>query len=163
MEIIKNLQESDIPEEWKSTVATRETETLIVKTYSRGGVKLLTVGWPKKGSDAQQTMATLYHDQIELATIMINKDRATVTPSRNKKTEAYMVSSELRKDGQFSVLVNNLDGSFMEWVIVNGRDTSLLNDLQYAKMVLSTAGLKPLMDSMRDEAKERAKDPKKPE
>ncbi len=166
-QFLQTLTPDDVPEKWKVREETREKDNYTARTYSRGGVKVLMVQWPKGTKPGMEKMftATLYHGGKSLTTVTHMGDSTNVLPPDASK--GYKVFTAIKDDGTVSVTAMKDDDTFFESIVIRGRDTRPIDDLDYTKAALAMEGItKPLMEALQgklDEKPAKARDEKPPD
>jgi hypothetical protein len=150
-EFLKTLTYDDVPEDWKAQKKSVPNEKHTKLSYSRGGVRRLEVQWANDwtGDKGKMFVATVYHGEKRLAKIVRIGDSTTVFSTDTPK--GYQVMTSIKDDGTASVTVLSDDSSFIDGVIIKGRDTHLLDDLEYTKAALAVESItKPLVGAIQD-------------
>ena len=155
---LNTLTPDDVPDKWKAQKSTKETDKAFTQIYTHDGVRLLEVMWAKdwKGDKERMFVASIYRGDKRLTKIMRLGDSTSIIPS--DATKGYQVFTSIKDDGTVTVTVTDDDNSFFESVVVKGRDTHLLDDLEYTKAALAIEGItKPLMGVLQEAIDKKAK------
>jgi hypothetical protein len=150
-DFLNTLTQDDVPEKWRAQKTTREMDKGVAEVYTRDSVKLLEVIWAREwtGDKEKMFVATVYHGDKRLTKIVRMGDSTSIMPSEAPK--GYTVITSIKDDGAVTVTVMNDDNSFLEVIVVKGRETHLLDDLEYTKAALSMEGIvKPIMGVLQD-------------
>ena len=150
-EFLKTLTYDDVPEDWKAQKKSEPNEKHTRLVFSRGGVRRLELLWSNdwKGDKEKMFVATVYHGEKRLTKIARIGDSTTVFPTDAPK--GYQVMTSIKDDGTATVTVTDDDNSFLESVVLKGRETHLLDDLEYTKAALAIEGItKPLLGALQD-------------
>ena len=159
-EILNTLTDDDVPKKWRTTVEDQSNERYVIKSFLRGGQRVLVVTWNREWTGTRSNMftATIYDGQRRLGKIIKFTDGTVSVMPQPKDTHTYNLMTSLKEDGKMSVTIMNYDGYF-QTVEVRGRDTHLLDDLEYTKSAVSIEQIgKPLAEAIEDEI---GKKPKK--
>jgi hypothetical protein len=150
-DFLNTLTPDDVPEKWRAQKTTREMDKGVAQVYARDSVKLLEVIWAREwtGDKEKMFVATVYHGDKRLTKIVRMGDSTSIMPSEAPK--GYTVMTSIKDDGTVTVTVMNDDKSFLEVIVVKGRETHILDDLEYTKAALSMEGIvKPIMGVLQD-------------
>ena len=105
--------------------------------------------------------ATIYDGQRRLGTIIKFTDGTVTVMPPPEDARSYQLTTSLKEDGKMSVTIMNDDGYF-QTVEVRGRDTHLLDDLEYTKGAVAIEQIgKPLAEAIEDELGKKPKKSKK--
>lgn len=160
---LNKLTPDDVPDKWKGQKTTKETDNNVVQDYSRDGVKVLEVRWSKgwKGDKEKMFVAIVCRGAKHLARIVRLGDHISVMASEAPKD--YEVFTSIKDDGTVTVNVTTDDSSFFESIVVQGRETHILDDLEYTKTALTMEKIvKPLTDAFLDGIDKKPKKEEKP-
>lgn len=149
-EFTDTLTYDDVPTKWRTTVAESQTDKYVKKVFSRGGRKVLEVMWNKDwvGPRAKMFVGTVYDSTNRVAKIIRIGEQTSV--AGRKEAGSYELITSVKDDGSVSFMVTSEKGYF-EVVQVRGRETHLLDDLEYTKTALLMAQLGPLTDAIQDQ------------
>ena len=159
-ELLNTLTDDDVPKKWRTTVQDQSNERYVKKAFLRGGERVLMVGWNREWTGVKSNMftATIYDGRRRLCTIFKLTDGTLSVCPQPKESSNYGLTTSLKEDGKISVTIMNDDG-YVQTVEVRGRDTHLLDDLEYTKGAISIEQIgKPLVEAIQDEL---GKKPKK--
>lgn len=148
---LNTLTPDDVPDKWKAQKSTKETDNGVTQVYSRNRVRLLEVMWAKdwKGDREKMFVAMVYRGDKRLTKIVRIGDSTSIMQSEAPK--GYQIFTSIKDDGTITVTVTNDDNTFFEGVVVKGRETHILDDLEYTKVALSIEGIvKPIVGVLQD-------------
>lgn len=136
-EFLKTLTYDDVPDDWKAQKKSEPNEKHTKLVFTRGGVRRLELLWANdwKGDKEKMFVATVYHGDKRLTKIARIGESTTVFPSDAPK--GYQVMTSIKDDGTATVTVTNDDNTFLDGVVLKGRETHLLDDLEYTKSALA--------------------------
>ena len=158
-EFLSTLTPDDVPDKWKAQKVTKETPDSITQVYSRNGVRTLEVLWAKNwtGDKEQMFVATVYRADTRLVKIVHLGHSTSIMPSDAPK--GFQVFTSIKDDdGSVTVTATDNKDSFIEGVVVKGRDTRLLDDLEYTKQALALTSIaKPLINAIQESMPKRMK------
>jgi len=152
-EMLNALTEDDVPKKWRSTSKDESNERYVKKAFSRGGQKVMVVTWNREwtGAKSNNFATTVYHGKKRLCLIMGFTDGTVTVMPQMKDARDYNLSTSLNKEGKMSVTIMHDEGYF-QTVELRGRDTHLLNDLEYTRGALTISQIaKPLAEAIEDE------------
>jgi hypothetical protein len=140
------LTMEDIPDAWRSRRMTETIADRTIATYSRGAEKVLEVMWRERLPGLFS--CTLYSAGRKVGSIVRATDKVTVLPASDS-SESRIITS-LRDDGRLEVAIVGKDVPVEDVVIVDGRKTQLLDDLDYAKgRIISDPSTWPVQETLR--------------
>jgi hypothetical protein len=161
-EFLKTLTYDDVPNHWKAQKKIEPSDKYVRIIYSRGEVRLLEILWSNDWTDdkAKMFVATVYRGDKRLSKITHISDATTIWPTNAPK--GYQVVTSIKDDGTATVTVTKNDNTFVEGVVLDGRETHLLDDLEYTKTALGLQSVtKPQVKALRNGAGQKAKKSKK--
>jgi hypothetical protein len=148
-EFVSTLTPDDVPAKWRTSVVTNITDNYIQKIFSRGGQRRLEIQWRLEWVGVKSNMfsATVF-DGAKRITALVNIGEATSikTPSNRQ----YDLITTVKNDGSVSALING-DAGFYEMIEVRGRDTRLVNDLEYTRTAIFFEGINRARKETADE------------
>ena len=150
-EFLNTLTYDDVPDDWRAQKISEPNEKYTKLVFFRGGVRRLELLWSHDwtGDKEKMFVATVYHGDKRLTKIARVGDSTAVFPTDVPK--GYRVMTSIKDDGTVIVTVTNDDDTFLEGIVLRGRDTQLLDDLEYTKSVLAIEGIaKPILDVIQD-------------
>lgn len=150
-EFLQTLTYDDVPNAWKAQKKSEPTDDYTKLVFFRDGVRRLEVMWSNEwnGDKEKRFIALLYCGETMLAKIARLEESTTVFPVDAPK--GYQVSTSIMDDGTATVTVTNDDSAFFESVVLKGRETCLLDDLEYTKSVIAMEGIaQPFVDLLKD-------------
>jgi len=156
-EFTDTLTQDDVPAKWRSAVEESQTDRYFKKAFMRGGHKVLEVMWSKDwiGARAKLFTASVYDGKARVAKILRVGEQTSV--ARGKDATGYELITSVKDDGRVSVMITGEKGYF-EVIEVQGRDTHLLDDLEYTKAALLTSQfLEPLVDALQGQLESKPK------
>ena len=125
----------DVPDRWKTKIEYESTENTTVKTFFRGKDKVLSVLWGKKDSDgpnARMFSATVYDGQKRICRIIGSPNgSATFQQPKDARLTHSMVTT-VNEAGAVSITFYG-DNGYHQSIELRGRETRLLDDLEYTK------------------------------
>jgi hypothetical protein len=138
-EFVSTLTPDDVPAKWRTSVVTNTTDKYIQKVFSRGGQRRLEIQWRSEWVGVKSNMfsATVF-DGAKRITAFVNLGEATSikTPSNRQ----YDLITTVKNDGSVFATING-DAGFYEMIEVRGRNTRLVNDLEYTRTALFFEGI----------------------
>ena len=154
---LNTLTDDDVPEKWKAQKKPKETDKTFKQVYSRDGVRVLEVMWGKDwtGDKEKMFVATVYRGEKRLTKIVRLGDSTCIICSDAPK--GYQVFTSIKDDGTVTVSVTDDESNFFDGVIVKGRDSHPIDDLEYTKAVLAIEGFKPLVGLFKDAFEKKSK------
>ena len=150
-EFANSLTDHDVPAKWRTTLEQKETDRYFMKVFSRGGHKILEVMWSKDwvGARTKMFVATVFDGKTRVAKLMRIGDRTSI--AARKEAAGYELITAVTDDGKVSLTVTNEKGYF-QVIEVQGRESRLLEDLEYTKTaLLMDQFVSPLLDAMEDQ------------
>ena len=150
-EFANSLTDDDVPAKWRTTIERKETDKYFMKLFSRGGHKILEVMWSKDWVGARTKMfaATVFDGKTQVAKLMRIGDRTSM--ATRKEAAGYELVTSVTDDGKVSLTVTN-DKGYFQVIEVQGRESCLLEDLEYTKTaLLMDQFVSPLLDAMEDQ------------
>ena len=148
-EFVKALTPDDVPDDWKCVKVIDETKGQTVLTYSRKGSKRLSVIWTDDwtGEKEKRFSALVYEGDKKLFSIARFNQETTVFPPDGE--EGYRVITAVKEDGSMTVTILDKNGGFMDVIVVDGRNTRLIEDLEYTKAALSIGAMEPILNALK--------------
>ena len=162
-EFLNTLTDDDVPKKWRTTTKNESNERYVKTAFLRGGERVLVVTWNREWTGTRSNMFTamLYDGKKVVCRIIKFTDGTVRVMPQPKDARTYDLTTSLTEDGRMSVTVMN-DGDYFQTVELRGRDTRLLDDLEYTKGAVSIELIaKPLADAIEDEIGKKPKAPKK--
>ena len=162
-EMLNVLTDDDVPKKWRTTVQDQSNERYVKKSFLRGGQRVLVVTWNREWTGARSNMftASVYDGKRRIGTIIKFTDGTVTVMPPPEEARSYQLTTSLKEDGKMSVTIMNDDGYF-QTVEVRGRDTHLLDDLEYTKGAVAIEQIgKPLAEAIEDELGKKPKKSKK--
>lgn len=147
--MIETLVDDDVPEDWRALKSVSTTDSSTVVTYKRKGQKVIEVTWAKRWVEKKSEWfaCNAFVEGKSVAKIMRVGDSVIVLPT--KELEGIMVVTTVKDDRHLSVGLVRKDGTIIDSIVVNNRDTHLMDDLEYTKGMLAVEMVvKPLMKTM---------------
>jgi hypothetical protein len=134
--LIDSLTIDDVPEKWRSEKKDEDGERHFVRSFYRGGQKVLSVMWATEwtGKRAKMFIATIYRGDKRIYSVPRLEDSLGFSLAKND--EGYEIFLVLKDGGPMTLTVMHDDGYF-EVVTLDGRETRVIDDLSYAKQALS--------------------------
>jgi hypothetical protein len=145
---IDTLTFDDVPDEWRARKSVTDTEAHTTVTFSRKGTKVLEVLWSKSWRDEKSAWfaCTLFVDEKRVAIVRV-RDAVSVLPESD--TAGVSVITSLRDDKTLSVGMIRPDGSLVDSIMVKGRESCLMDDLEFTKGSLAAEmAVRPIMEAM---------------
>jgi len=155
---LETLTHDDVPKKWQERFEEETKDKYLYRHYFRGDRKVLTVMWAKDWIEAKAKMysVTVYDGETQISRISRFGESSNIFQPNPDDGYSQIVS--LKDDGSILVLVTNDDGYF-EGIEVKGRDTNLMDDLEYTKAVVTMEKfVTPLIESITDQIESPAKD-----
>ena len=152
-EMLNALADDDVPKKWCSKVVDQSDDGYVRKAFSRGSERVLVVSWNREWTGTRSNMfaAHVFDGKRRICRIMKYEDGTTSVIPLPKSVGGYLVSTDIKQDGSISVTVMN-DTGFLETVKVRGRDTHLINDLDYTKAAVGVEKIgRPLAEAIENE------------
>lgn len=159
---LDTLTHDDVPKKWQERVEEEKKGKYLLRNYFRGDRKVLTVTWSEDWIEAKAKMfsVTVYDGDTRISRISRFGDSSNIFQPNPEDGYSQIVS--LKDDGSVLVLVKNDDGYF-EGIEVKGRDTNLMDDLEYTKTVVTIEKfVAPLIESITDQIESPARGSDKP-
>ena len=157
---LDTLTHDDVPAKWQERVEEETKDKYLYRHYFRGDRKVLTVMWATDwvGAKSKMYSASAYDGKKKISRISRFGDSSNIFQPNPDDGYSQIVS--LKDDGSILVLVTNDDGYF-EGIEVKGRDTNLMDDLEYTKAVVTMEKfVAPLIESITDKIETPDKDVK---
>ena len=147
-EIIDKLTLVDVPTEWKSVRSVVETDTGTVVTFKRGEDKVLEVRWAKKWTEKKtQWFACSVYTQGKRSAVIIRVDSLSVMPEF-PASEVNVLTS-IADNGAVTVSLFKADRTLVESIVVDGRNTHLMDDLEFTKAKFAEERVvRPMLEAM---------------
>lgn len=145
---LETLAHDDVPEKWRERMEEETKDRYFLRTYFRGDKKALTVMWSKDwvGDKAKMFVATVYDGDTRISKITRIGDAASIFPADAESGYKQIVS--LKDDGTVMVVITHNDG-YLEGIEVKGRETNLMDDLEFTKAAISMEHIvAPLIESI---------------
>ena len=159
---LDTLTHDDVPTKWKERVEEEKKDKYFLHHYFRGDRKVLTVTWSADWVEAKAKMftATVYDGDTRISRISRFGDSSNIFQPDPEDGYSQIVS--LKDDGTVVVVLTNDDGYF-EGIEVKGRETNLIDDLEYTKAVVTMEKfVAPLIESITEHIESPAKSPDEP-
>lgn len=148
---LDTLTHDDVPKQWQERVEEEKKDQNLLRNYFRGDRKVLTVTWSEDWVEAKGKMfsAIVYDGDTKIS--RISRFGASTNIFQLNPKDEYSQIVSLKDDGSVLVLVKNDDG-YYEGIEVKGRDTNLMDDLEYTKAVVTMEKfVAPLIESATDQ------------
>jgi len=158
-EVLNTLTYEDVPRKWRTKIQDESTDKYTKKVFYRGKDKILEVLWGKEwtGTKSNIFTATVYDGKKRIGKIICFSDGST-NITQGQARAIYLMNTTITKDGKVTVSFMS-DAGYYQSVQVKGRDSCLLDDLEYTKNALMVEKVgKPLLDAIDEEI---SKSPKK--
>jgi hypothetical protein len=148
---LDTLTHDDVPEKWRERIEEEEKDKYFLRTYFRGDRKALTVMWAKGWIDdkAKMFVATIYDGETRISKIAHIGDSSSIFPADSDDGYKQIVS--LKDDGTVMIVITHENG-YLEGIEVKGRESNLMNDLEYTKAAISMESIVgPLLESITEQ------------
>lgn len=145
---LDTLTHDDVPEKWQERLEEEEKDKYFLRTYFRGEKKALTVMWSKDWVEGKAKMfvATIYDGDTRISKIARIGDAASIFPADTEGGYNQIVT--LKDDGTVMIVITHDDG-YLEGIEVKGRETNLMDDLEFTKAAISMENIVvPLIESI---------------
>ena len=162
-EALERLTEKDVPAKWKVTRQVKADQRRMLHTFSRGTSRVLEVSWRQDWVEAKQRMfvAAIYDGDTRIARIMYIKDATSVVIK--DVPQGYTIMPSLNDNGTFSLKLMHQEKGFVEEIVISGRDTRPIDDLEFTKVALGMDQIiSPLLEIVREQAEKRRKQSAEP-
>lgn len=155
-EKLNTLSGDDVPDKWRTKVEDESTEKYTMKVFFRGNKKILEVLWLKAWTGARSNMltATVYDGQKRVGKVVRFSDKTTSISQPEDSRAAYQMSTSIKDDGKVSVSFAS-DSGYFQVVEVEGRDTHLIDDLEYTKQAVMLEHAMQVVEAIEDEIGEK--------
>jgi hypothetical protein len=154
-EMLKTLTYDGVPDEWRTKVEDQSTERFTKKVFWRGNDKVLEVLWSKDwtGTRSNMFVATVYDGRRRIGRIDRSDGTTDVTQPKDARV-AYNMTTMIKTNGLASVMFSS-DGGYLQVVKVSGRDTHLMDDIEYTRFAVGVEQIGgPLFEAL-DEIRKR--------
>ena len=142
-EMLSTLTYDEVPDQWRTKVEDKSRENLTIKVFWRGKDKVLEVLWGKDWTGVRSNMfsATVYDGQTKIGKIL-GLPGETSTSQPEEARIPYSMATTIKDDGRVSVMFNNKRG-YLQVIEVKGRETRLIDDVEYTKMAVGIGQIIP--------------------
>jgi hypothetical protein len=157
-ETLKTLTYEGVPHEWRAKVEDHCTEKFTKKVFWRGKDKILEVLWSKgwTGTRSNMFVATVYDGGKRIGRIDRSNGTTDVTQPKDARV-AYNMTTMIKTNGLASVMFSS-DGGYLQVIEVRGRDTHLMDDIEYTRFAVGVEQIVgPMFESLDELRKKRTK------
>jgi mRNA-degrading endonuclease HigB of HigAB toxin-antitoxin module len=143
-DFVNSLTPNDVPRKWRTTVEEITKGNRIKRVFSRGSEKVVEVGWDKdwSGDRVKLFTAVVYDGRKQL--VRIARIGESTTAFGLKDAEQYQVSTSLRDGGALWVVVRG-PKDYLQVIQVQGRETRLMDDLEFTRRALLVQAIPGLL------------------
>ena len=156
---IKTLSTNDIPARWRTRVVDHSAEARAGKIFLRGDERVLEVIWKTDwiGSRSNDFTATVYDGEKVIGKVLAFSDAVNIMQPRKTRND-YDMTTSIKTNGLVKVMFFN-DKGYLQIIEIRGRDTRLMDDLEYTKIAMLIDGVgKPLVGAIKDGIKNSLKE-----
>lgn len=128
------LTRDDVPEKWRTKMEDQSSEKSILKRFSRGQDRILEVAWRKQdttGKYAKVFTATIYDGSKRIGRIVGLSDGLTISQPKEARLSHEMFTT-VKEDGKVRLTFYG-DNGYHQTIEIKGKQTHLLDDLEYTK------------------------------
>jgi hypothetical protein len=152
---LDTLTTNDIPKNFRVRVESENVQDYTKKVYFRGDQKILEVMWRTNcvGSMSNMFVATIYDGTNKIGKVSSFSDgMVNFMQPRNTRNDYDMITS-IKTNGLAKLMFSN-DKGYLQIIELKGRETGLMNDLEYTKSttLIEDVG-KPLVEAIKNDTK----------
>jgi hypothetical protein len=142
-ETLSTLTYDKVPDQWRTRVEDKSRDNLTMKVFWRGKDKVLEVFWRKDwgGSRSNMFCANVYDGEKTLGKITGLPGEAVITQPKKTRDASNMLTS-IKDGGRVSVMFCN-DNGYLQVIEVKGRETRLMDDIEYTKLAVGVGQIIP--------------------
>gem|GEM_PF-5837897 len=152
---LDTLTTNDIPENFRVRVECENVQDYTKKVYFRGDQKILEVMWRTNwiGSMSNIFVATIYDGTNKIGNVSSFSDGMVNIMQPRKTRNDYDMITSIKTNGLAKLMFSN-DKGYLQIIELKGRETGLMNDLEYTKSatLIEDVG-KPLVEAIKNDAK----------
>jgi hypothetical protein len=148
---VNSLTVEDVPPEWRAQKTIETIKSSTVVQYFRDEMKILQITWKDDwvGDKGGFFGGTVFANGVTVARLMSLGDSVfvSVTPG----IIDYTVGVLIKENSKIEINISFQDGEFFDGVVVDGRNSRLIDDLEFTKNVLNFEyAIKPITQSFLD-------------
>lgn len=149
-ELLKTMTYDQVPAQWRTKVRDESTTNIAKKVFWRGNQRVLEVFWRKDwvGTNSRMFIANVYSGKQRIGSVNTTPD-ISISQRRDAPAD-YSMTTTIKDDGKVSIMFTGPE-EYLEVVELKGRDTHLMDDIEYTRMAV---GIKqvvgPIFDRMRE-------------
>jgi len=138
MEDLEQMSPQDVPEKWRSMTSTSTNDQYTIKEHYRGTAKVLEIRWRSEwvGAASNRFNGTIFDGKRRIGNIVGFADGSTGVMPLAQANPEYQLSTTIKPGGAAEVTV--FGPEYMESIRLCGRDTHLMDDLEYMKAAVIT-------------------------
>ena len=154
------LSSNDVPKKFRTRVEDQSADGYTRKGYFRGDEKVLEVEWKTSWTGPMSSVfaATVYDGSNKIGKVMASSDGSINIMQPRITRNDYNLITSVKTNGLVELIFSN-DKGYLQIIEINGRDTRLLDDLEYVNSaVLIDEVAKTPVDPVKEGVKQAPQD-----